>query len=282
MSNMAVEPIQYLIFGHIAKDLIPKGYRLGGTVAYAGCTARALGCRVQAVTSIGIDVNPQPLEKLDLIIIPSKQTTTFENRSTPNGRSQILHAKADEVRLGDRLDQLRTPDIVHLGPIADEVDPKLMMVFQDKFRGLTPQGWFREWDESGTVRPKGLDRVAGSLGEADAVVLSLEDLNGDLHQAQEMASLCNVLVVTLAADGARVFAQGEERQFTAPSVKEVDSTGAGDVFAAAFFVKLFKTQDPWKAAYFANRLAAYSVTRAGLSGTPTQSEITAALEVLGS
>jgi sugar/nucleoside kinase (ribokinase family) len=53
----------------------------------------------------------------------------------------------------------------------------------------------------------------------------------------------------------------------------MDSTGAGDIFSAAFFVRLHSTRDPWEAARFATNLAAYSVTRPGLNGIPTQKEI---------
>jgi len=53
----------------------------------------------------------------------------------------------------------------------------------------------------------------------------------------------------------------------------VDTTGAGDIFATAFFFRLYATRDPWEAARFATQLAANSVTREGLNGIPTQEEI---------
>jgi len=59
--------------------------------------------------------------------------------------------------------------------------------------------------------------------------------------------------------------------------EEIDSTGAGDVFAAAFMLRLRESRDPLEAAGFANRVAAYSVTAPGiqaldaLAGLPTAS-----------
>ena len=74
---------------------------------------------------------------------------------------------------------------------------------------------------------------------------------------------------------------GDRRHFPAPKMDEVDSTGAGDIYAAAFFTRMYTTRDPWEAARFATQFAAYSVTRPGLAGIPTQSEIQACLmEVL--
>jgi sugar/nucleoside kinase (ribokinase family) len=56
-------------------------------------------------------------------------------------------------------------------------------------------------------------------------------------------------------------------------VNVVDATGAGDIFATAFFFRLFATRDPWEAARFATQLATTSVTRSGLEGIPTEDEI---------
>jgi sugar/nucleoside kinase (ribokinase family) len=63
------------------------------------------------------------------------------------------------------------------------------------------------------------------------------------------------------------------RRFRAPKVKVVEATGAGDVFAASFFIRLYQTRDPWEAARFAVRMSAISVTRVGLEGVPTPDEV---------
>jgi sugar/nucleoside kinase (ribokinase family) len=74
---------------------------------------------------------------------------------------------------------------------------------------------------------------------------------------------------------------GDLRRFRSPPVDEVDATGAGDVFAAAFLARLYATRDPWEACRFACRMAAISVTRPGLEGVPTSDEVQACLtEVL--
>ena len=46
-----LQPIDYLVLGHITCDVSTDGYRLGGTATYATLTARALGLRVGVVTS---------------------------------------------------------------------------------------------------------------------------------------------------------------------------------------------------------------------------------------
>ena len=120
---------------------------------------------------------------------------------------------------------------------------------------------------------KGWDQISDMLPNADAVVISMEDLADNLRSAQDMADRCEILAVTDAARGARVFWSGQQRDVPAPAVEEVDPTGSGDIFAAAFFVRLHQTNDPFEAAHFANCLAAASVTRQGLAGTPTMEDI---------
>jgi sugar/nucleoside kinase (ribokinase family) len=92
-----------------------------------------------------------------------------------------------------------------------------------------------------------------------------------------MATASRILAVTEGASGARLFWNGDERRFRAPEAKEIDATGAGDIFAAAFFTRLYSTRDPWESARFATQLAAFSVTRIGLSGIPTAEEINSCL-----
>ena len=82
-----------------------------------------------------------------------------------------------------------------------------------------------------------------------------------------------ILVITEGASGSRVFWNGDIRRFQPPLVSEIDPTGAGDIFAAAFFIRLNYTHNPWEAARFATHLAATSVTRPGLNGVPTPQEV---------
>ena len=104
-------------------------------------------------------------------------------------------------------------------------------------------------------------------------MISREDVGDDEELIEAMAHQTQVLAVTEAEAGAVLYWNGDRRRFRAPEVKEVDATGAGDIFASAFFIRLHQTHDPWEAARFATQLSARSVTRVGLEGIPTQPEI---------
>jgi sugar/nucleoside kinase (ribokinase family) len=273
--------VDYLVIGHVAHDLTPEGPRLGGTAAYSALTARALGLRVGVVTAAGEETSLEALNGVQVVTFDSPQSTTFENIYTEHGRVQYLRAQATQIDLMSVPDVWRTASIIHLGPIANEVVSVLPRDFSPALFGITPQGWMRQRAEDGRVSRSEWQNAEPALQQADAVVMSREDVNGDDELIEYMAHQTRILVVTESNDGCVLHWHGDRRRFRAPVVHEVDATGAGDVFAAAFFFRLFKTHDPWEAARFATLIASRSVTRVGLNGIPTPQEIEESLmEVL--
>lgn len=267
------KPVEYLVIGHVAHDLTPDGWRLGGTAAYSALTAQALGLRVGIVTAHGPETSLHELDVISTVTLPSARSTTFENIYTPQGRLQYLRAQAAPLTFESVPAAWRSAPIVHLGPIANEVDASLVDALTPTLLGLTPQGWMRQWDADGRVSRSSWEQAAGPLKQAGVVVLSREDVNNDDELIEQMAHQTRLLVVTEAHEGCVLHWHGDRRRFRAPEVQEVDATGAGDVFAAAFFVRLHKTRDPWEAARFATLVASRSVTRVGLAGIPTAKEI---------
>ncbi len=274
---VSLEPIDYLVIGHVTLDLTPTGLRLGGTAAYSALTAHALGLRVGVITANSLETRLDILRDVTVISAPSPQTTTFENIYTENGRRQVLHHQATPLSFDSVPDVWRRAAIIHLGPVAQEVDAILPSSFSPSLLGLTPQGWLRTWDESGQVTQTDWESAEQALGQAGAVVLSIEDVGGDDERIEFMAAHTRVLAVTEAAAGSRLYWHGDQRRFRAPETEETDATGAGDIFAAAFFIRLLTTQDPWEAARFATQLSARSVARQGLDGIPTSEEIQACM-----
>jgi sugar/nucleoside kinase (ribokinase family) len=276
-----LDPVDYLIIGHISCDLTPAGSRLGGTATYAGLTARALGLRVGIVTACSEEV---PLNILDGIQIRNtavEHSTTFENIYTADGRHQFMHHVAPDIPYESVPHPWRNAPIVHIGPIAGEGKSLVDSKFPSSLLGLTPQGWLRTWDDSGRVNIGPWPEAPHALTKADAAVLSIEDVGGDEQLIEMMAGNCRVLAVTEGAAGSRLYWNGDLRRFRALQIKEVDPTGAGDIFAAAFFWRLSATHDPWVAAKFATHLASFSVSRRGLEGIPTRQEIqTCLVEVI--
>lgn len=266
-------PIDYLLIGHVAIDLTPAGKQLGGTVSYSALTAKAFGLRVGIVTSAGEDAPLNLLNGIQIVNLPTETSTVFENIKTEHGRKQTLHHQAAKISFEHVPQIWRNAPIVHLAPIAQEVDPALVEQFPSSWVGVTPQGWMRSWDEKGSVFAKAWENSEQVLGRVGGVVMSLEDVNRDLELVEWMAHHTRLLCLTEGEEGAVLHWHGDRRRYRPVKVDEVDATGAGDIFAASFFARLYQTNDPWEAARFATNLAAYSVTRVGLQGIPTHAEI---------
>jgi len=273
LNRVSLEPVDYLVIGHVAHDLTPNGARLGGTAAYSALTARALGLRVGVVTASGRETSLVPLGDIPVTLNESPHSTTYENIHTKHGRVQYLRAQASRIDFASVPESWRQASIIHLGPIAGEMGSTLPEGFSPALLGITPQGWMRQWDSDGRVSPCEWMDAESALARAGAVVISREDAHGDDELIEHMAHQTRLLVVTEGLAGAVLYWNGDRRRFRAPETHEVDATGAGDIFAAAFFIRLFSTRDPWEAARFATLIASRSVSRVGLDGIPTPQEI---------
>jgi 1D-myo-inositol 3-kinase len=270
----------YLVIGTITKDLISGGFSLGGTVTYAAVTASRLGKRAAIVTSAETDlVLPDTLAGIEIVCAPSQATTTFRNVYVDGLREQYISALADPIGSDAVPTEWRQVPLVHLGPLVGEINESLVELFPNSRVIATPQGWFRTWDETGHVT---LGEWAGAerlLPHLDALILGEEDICGDPWCVERYVSSTRTVVLTHGAQGATVYHGGQVRDFPTRPAREVDLTGAGDVFASAFLVRLDETaqssgvEDPWEAARFANAVASFSVEGQGISAIPSREQV---------
>jgi sugar/nucleoside kinase (ribokinase family) len=267
------QPIDYLVIGHITQDLVDGGSLLGGTASYSSLTASAFGLRTALVTACPKWLK---LNELKPIIIDRKYcqyATTFENIESEGVRRQFVHHCAAPLGSDDIPEEFLSSRIVHLGPVAGEIDPSVIKLFPNSFIGLTPQGWMRIWSADGVVHFREWQYSRELLERADAVVFSIEDVHGNEDLIAEYARQAKVLAVTEGANGACIYWNSDVRRISAPKKEVIDPTGAGDIFAVVFFIRLQATGDPWQAGQQAVELASQSVTRTGLASIPTEKEI---------
>ncbi len=171
----------YVLIGHVTRDVIDDGFVIGGTVTYAGLTALALGCSVGAVTSAGADLNlARSHPGVSFRVRASGATTTFENVYQAGHRQQWIRAVAAPLEADLVPDSWRSAPVVHLAPLVGEFGPEIIPTFKDcGLLGLTPQGWLRTWSNDGFVRRSPWQEPERALSACDAVVLSEEDVEGD-------------------------------------------------------------------------------------------------------
>lgn len=265
----------YLLLGHFTRDVLPDGTTApGGTSLYAALTGHRLGCHV-AVVSAPAELPADWPAAIAVAFHPSPTPPTFENRYTPQGRQQILHAASEAIAVEDIPLEWRAAPVVHLGPVLGETPEHFVHLFPGALLGVTPQGWMRVWDSAlpGPVSYRPWHPAPDLLRRIDALVLSIEDVKGDEALVAGYARHCPLVALTRGTLGATLFVQGEPQQIAAFPATERDPTGAGDVFAAALLVRLRETRDPIEAARFAACVAANSVEGAGASRIPVRAEV---------
>ncbi len=266
-------PPRALLIGHTTRDLTLHRHKLGGSVAYAGLTLAALGCRVRVLTAASRDLDLGLLNSLELHRLTAPQSTTFENIYRQNAREQFLRAHAGPITAGDMPQAWCRTDLLFLAPVANEVGPDLARSVDFSLLGVTAQGWFREIRPDGSVKLKPWQQVLPRIPQSAIVVLSTEDLGGSSAGAVEIASKCRILALTDGARGADVFWDGQQVHIPAPVADEIDPTGAGDIFAAVFFCRLLLGDEAPIAARHANLHASASVSQSGLRAVPDVIEI---------
>jgi hypothetical protein len=300
----------YVAVGHITRDMIEDRAgkavsQPGGGAFYSGLQAARLGLRTLIVTQ----GRPQEIrallepfsDELELRVIPAKHTTTLSTRGSGAQRSQRLLAWAGPMIEPLTLDTR----ILHLAPVARETPTTWQG--RARFIGLTPQGLVRRWEHGEQLPPVRLD--AGSpLGDAPLPTAAHEALLGDISPvdldpqslperfsaaviSEEECESCHALFTAARRGGAYVAVTAGSRPATVhlPTpvagsvvqtevprlVKARDDLGAGDVFAAAFFVALSEGRDPLEAATFGNTAAALRIAGVGPGAIATRSRIEA-------
>ncbi|MGH2589118.1 MAG: PfkB family carbohydrate kinase [Dehalococcoidia bacterium] len=266
MPNSELAP-DVVICGNVVRDVTPDGWAPGGTAVYAAAVARGLGRRVGVVTAAPADVVTAGLPP-DVAVARADvaEATSYENVYTPTGRIQYLRAPGSPIPAATLPDAWASASVALLGPVYHEVTPELAARFRGSV-GVCAQGFLRRAGPDGRVGlmpPERWDALP-VLRRAAVLFLSEEDLAGGTRQAVPESWLAAVPVTVLTAGwrGARVYAGGRWRPVPAIPVEEVDPTGAGDSFAAAFMVARDEGADPVEATRFAAGAASFTVEARG-------------------
>jgi sugar/nucleoside kinase (ribokinase family) len=266
----------YLAVGHVTVDVVPGGERRpGGTALYSALQAARLGLDATILTRGRPDeirglLGPLA-DEVELIVEPASQTTTLETQGSGEQRRQRVLAWAGPIET----DALARSDILHLAPVAAELDTPPAGVWP--FVGLTPQGLARAWSEpANEIAPRLLAPSALALFDrCDAVVLSREE-QAACEQGIVRARSRGALVAVTAAESETLLLPGSAgplRIAVSPVAETVDDLGAGDVWAAALFVALAGGVAPAEAARLAGTAASLRLRGAGPAAIATRAEI---------
>ncbi len=277
------------VIGHISKDKIRIGSNsardlAGGVAIYGALAARRLGARVTVLTKLARDDAPnltRPLTQagIDVIVLDSPHTTSFQltyDETDLGKRILRAGALAAPFTAGD-LDILEarggpTPDCLYLGPLTD-ADMPLDVLQAASARGrvaLDVQGCVRSFHGGSLTLTDWPDKAAALplVHTLKADAREAEILTGEPapeRAAEALAALgADEIVLTFADLGSMILAGGHSHPVPAwPPRRQVDATGCGDTYFAAYLVKRLEGERHAEAGRFAAAAATLKLEGGG-------------------
>jgi 1D-myo-inositol 3-kinase len=269
-----------LAIGHVTRDRRPGGDVLGGSVTYGALAAQRLGWDAAILTSAGPDFEPErELPGVSVFVRRSAATTRFVNEYDEDGaRHQVVTARADDVDLEPLPSFWRDPDALLLGSVARELLGVRATAFDAGCVGAIAQGYVRAIDADGGVSAGDWRNPGVDLLGVHVLFLSEHDVPSADARARELLSSVPIVALTRGWRGLTLLTrQGIHEVPTLPR-PEVDPTGAGDVFAAAFLVRYHETGDAVDAAAFAACAASCAVEGIGAAALGDRGEVLRRME----
>lgn len=243
----------------------------GGKGANVAMMARRLGADVTLLACVGDDPQAGPalamLKEADVDLSKVQRLAdaptgiAFINVSD-DGENQIAVASGANMAFSpERLDAPSGDAIISQFEIPEET---ILAAAKntEAFFALNPS-------------PVGPD-LAPFLDHVELIIVNQGEY---AHYEKSLAGFVGLIAVTKGGDGAELIKAGELiASAQPPEVDIVDTTGAGDSFAAALTVAMIEGQEPQAALEFACAAGALTATRLGTqAAAPNRSEVEAIL-----
>lgn len=268
----------YTTVGHVTIDVFDDGSsQPGGAAFYSALQAARLGLRTSIVTR-GLEREIQEAlepysHQLELRILPARHTTTLHTSGHGEERSQRVLAWAGPIAQDLQLDT----SILHLAPVARETPTRWRG--NAAFLGLTPQGLVRDWSgPRKLIRAHAPSRSATAVAEQCHAIVVSEHERACCARLIERAADAGAVVAITAGERPNTILEpgGRTLELAVPFIEEpVEDLGAGDVFAATFFVALADGRPALEAARLGNAAAAVRMSGRGAVAVGGVAEIEA-------
>jgi sugar/nucleoside kinase (ribokinase family) len=269
-----VDRASVVVCGHVTLDVMGEARVPGGPAWYAARALAGLGARPRLLTAAGPDFPREALAGIEVEVLPSPVTTVFVNAYGAGGaRAQRVLSAAPPLDATRLPAAWRGPDVLHLAPVLGETDVRALAdATRARLVGLGVQGLVRSLAPGGEVSPRPWDLDPAALAAVDAAVLGEDDVRGQPDLVGRLAAAVPLVVFTHGARGCEVIVRGRTRRVGIHPAREVDPTGAGDVFTAALLLALARGDDPVEAARLGAAAASIVVEGRGGEALPRTGE----------
>lgn len=221
---------------------------VGGPTSYAGATAKALGFKVDLITKIGLDF---PAEFRHILLengltIPKEAVSA---KSPTTHFRLVLRDHDRDLFLLARCDDLTTDDVVDasacvVSPVINEVNGKVLEQIRRRtaFLFLDPQGFVRSVDSAKKcyIARTELPRISIDAMKADEEeAYALTGMRG----REALKKLRAGTAILTNKNKTTMLHSGYFYEIETELIDAQDSTGVGDIFAAAYACSFAKESD---------------------------------------
>ena len=288
---------EVVVFGSAAMDILIKTeipdhdevvlseetYRTpGGSAANVAVALSKLGIQTSFGGKIGGDFNGLLLVKefiregvdiSNLKIEPNKKTPEPVVLVDSNGEKRIIVPYGDDIALS-----IENPDEIDWGLLKSTRCLYIGEMFREVSAVVSSYG--HNYNKLVVYRPstaymkQGVESIEPILKNTDYLLMNSK--GWELLQSSSMEKLgtptdllaygCSTIIITQGVHGCNIYQR--EREFTVPAEKvdAVDTTGAGDAFAAVLIKGLIEDMDLYDSVRLALKYASHSVQYLGARG----------------
>jgi 2-dehydro-3-deoxygluconokinase len=270
----------------------------GGDSSNAAIAAARQGAKIAYFTALGDDAfgqgflelwDTEGVDRSVVITRPGARTGLYFISYGPEGHVFSYYRAGSAASLVAAqelpLDLIARARVFHLSGISQAVSLNCADAGFAAIRHAKANGTIVSYDTNLRLRLWPLDRaratIHAAVALADIARPSIDDAR-ELTGRDDPDAICDfylglgprIVALTLGSEGIMVATTEERRLIPARSVAAVDATGAGDAFTGSFLAEWLRTDDPFRAAAYANAAAALSTLGKGaVAPIPTREAV---------
>ena len=267
---------------------------VGGSAANVAIAVRRLGLSSSIMAKVGLDdfgriaVDGLMRELVDisgLSVSPVERTGFSIVARTPGGSITIYSFKgASESLMPSELreDLISSARFIHIASLRPDTTRKAIEVARK-------HGVSVSWDPGRVLSRQGLERLRDIISGVDIILANRKEatyLTGANNHRIAARILKNagpkIVVIKLGEEGSYILSDNDE--FKIPAIKPeriLDTTGAGDAYAAGLITGILRGYPLRMAAEYASIVSSIKVSRLGSHDTPNHREVLDKAKTLG-
>lgn len=244
---------RWIVVGALTVDTVVRAdatvTKIGGVVTYAGLTLKRLGIPTCLVTVVG--KNEASLTRLfddegiEVVRQLSAETTRFVNHIDGDIRTQEMPSRADPIAVSQLENLCNDVGGYYLGPLhPDDISEEALdhVAKTKTYVAVDIQGYLRRLAYGNIVKGAVSEKLPRVLRMAHCVKASASELElisaewaMKPHDIMNRFRLDELVITEGSAGGWVMKSCGDKFRYSAAAVERVvDTTGAGDVFFAAY------------------------------------------------